>query len=169
LARDELSRAREIDVSESGRILYRYAHGEIHAVAQEWHRSGWQAAEWEDTIEKWTVQLEWDVMLGAFAAETLVGIASLRYRLTDTTAQFVSLYVSRQARRQGVATRLTDAIIRLAKESGVQELYVSATPSESAVGFYLKQGFRPTAHINKELYALEPDDIHMVRPLGSIL
>lgn len=165
LAREELSRAQEIDVSESGRIIYRYAHGEIHSVAQEWHRPGWHAAEWEDTINKWTVQLKWDVMLGAFTAETLVGMASLRYRLTDTTAQFVSLHVSRHARRQGVATRLTDEIIRLAKERGAQELYVSATPSESAVGFYLRQGFRPTAYINKELYVLEPEDIHMVRPL----
>jgi len=54
---------------------------------------------------------------------------------------------------------------RLAKEGGVHELYVSATPSESAVGFYLKQGFRPTAHVSQELYVLEPEDIHMVRPL----
>lgn len=165
LAREELSRTQEIDVSESGGIIYRYAHGELHSVAEEWHRPVWHAAEWEDTIKGWTVQLKWDVMLGAFAAETLVGIASLRYGLTDTTAQFVSLYVSRQARRQGVATRLTYEIIRLAKERGVQELYVSATPSESAVGFYLRQGFRPTAQINKELYVLEPEDIHMVRPL----
>ena len=99
------------------------------------------------------------------AAETIVGIASLRYRLTDTTAQLVSLHVSRQARRQGVATRLTDEIVRLARGRGLQELYVSATPSESAVGFYLRQGFRPTAHVNRALYALEPEDIHMVRPL----
>jgi GNAT superfamily N-acetyltransferase len=165
LVRGELSRAQEIDVSESGRVIYRYAHGELHSVAEDWHRPGWHAAEWEDTIRTWTVQLKWDVMLGAFAAETLVGMASLRYKLTDTTAQFVSLYVTRHARRQGVAARLTHEIIRLAKERGVQELYVSATPSESAVGFYLSQGFRPTVHINKELYVLEPEDIHMVRPL----
>ena len=167
LAREELGRAQEIDVSESGRVIYRYAHGEMHSVAEEWHRPRWHATEWEDTIKKWTAQLKWDVMLGAFAAERLVGIASLRYRLTDTTAQLVSLYISRHARRQGVATRLTREIIRLAKERGAHELYVSATPSESAVGFYLRQGFRPAAHVNKELYALEPEDIHMVRPVSG--
>lgn len=165
LTREELSRAQEIDVSESGRIIYRYTDGEIHPVAEEWHRLAWNAAEWADTIRKWTDQLKWDVMLGAFAAETLVGLAALRYRLTESTAQLVSLHVSRQARRQGVATRLTHEIIRLAKEKGAQELYVSATPSESAVGFYLRQGFRPTARVNEELYALEPEDIHMVRQL----
>lgn len=165
LAHEELRRAQEIDVSESGRIIYRYARGELQAVAEEWHRPKWNAADWEGTLERWAVELKWDVMLGAFVAEALVGMASLRWRLADTTAQLVSLHVSRDARRQGVATRLTDEIIRLARERGARELYVSATPSESAVGFYLRQGFRPAAHVNEALYALEPEDIHMVRPL----
>jgi ribosomal protein S18 acetylase RimI-like enzyme len=165
LTPDELQRAREIDVSESGCIICRCAGGEIRAVVEEWHRPSWSAAEWQETIEKWTVEHKWDVMLGAFASERLVGMASLRYRLTDTTAQLVSLHVSRDARRQGVATKLLQEIVRLAREGGAEELYVSATPSESAVGFYLKQGFRPTADIDKRLHALEPEDIHMVRPL----
>jgi hypothetical protein len=44
-------------------------------------------------------------------------------------------------------------------------LYVSATPSESAVGFYTGQGFRPTEEVNEELFELEPEDIHMIKPL----
>jgi ribosomal protein S18 acetylase RimI-like enzyme len=75
------------------------------------------------------------------------------------------LHVSRQARRQGVARRLTDEVVRLAREGGARELYVSATPSESAVGFYLRQGFRPTTRVDEVLYRLEPEDIHMVRPI----
>ena len=42
---------------------------------------------------------------------------------------------------------------------------VNPAPTESAVGFYLRQGFRPTAEPDPELPALEPEDIHMVRQL----
>jgi len=30
------------------------------------------------------------------------------------------------------------------------------------VGFYLRQGFVPTEHPHPELFALEPEDIHMI-------
>jgi hypothetical protein len=53
----------------------------------------------------WRVQLKWDVMLGAFAAEALVGLASLRYRLTENTAQLVSLYVKVPPRAPAGAPR----------------------------------------------------------------
>jgi GNAT superfamily N-acetyltransferase len=165
LGRDELSRAREIDVSESGHVLYRCVDGEIVVVDEEWSRPSWNAAEWQDAITRWTDELKWDVMLGAFAEDALVAMASLRYRLTETTAQLVSLHVSRGERRRGAASSLLDEIIRLAKEAGARELYVSATPSESAVGFYLARGFRPATRIDEHLHALEPDDIHMTRSL----
>jgi hypothetical protein len=45
---------------------------------------------------------------------------------------------------------------------------VSATESESAVSFYLSQGFRPTATPNPQMFELEPLDIHMVRPLSPV-
>jgi hypothetical protein len=44
-------------------------------------------------------------------------------------------------------------------------MYVSATPSESAVGFYLRHGFTPVADPLPELFELEPEDIHMARRL----
>ena len=45
-------------------------------------------------------------------------------------------------------------------------MYVSATPSGSAVGSYLKHGFEPTPYPHPELFALEPEDIHMIRELS---
>lgn len=44
-------------------------------------------------------------------------------------------------------------------------LYVSATPSESAVGFYRSMGFAPTTEPDPRLFALEPKDIHMIMAL----
>jgi GNAT superfamily N-acetyltransferase len=94
-----------------------------------------------------------------------VGIAVLRYRLTAGLAQLAALFVDRAHRQQGIATALTDVVIRLARGDGAQELYVSATPSESAIGFYTSQGFTLAQPVNSELYEQEPDDIHLVRPL----
>ena len=106
-----------------------------------------------------------DVVMGAFDGATLIGMASLRYRLTETMAQLVSLHVSRAYRRHGVATRLLHELMRLARLSKARELYVSANPSASAVGFYTRLGFAPTADVNQRLYDFEPEDIHMTLTL----
>jgi ribosomal protein S18 acetylase RimI-like enzyme len=104
-------------------------------------------------------------MWGAFDGDLLVGVMVYRPRLTEDMAQLVFLHVSNNYRRHGIATRLTAECIRLAQEDGAGQLYVSATPSESAVGFYQNQGFRPVQKPHPELYELEPEDIHMIMKL----
>ena len=105
------------------------------------------------------------VVLGAFEDNLLVGAASLRYQLEPGMAQLVSLHVSQSHRRMGVASALTAEIFRLARESGAKRIYVSATPSRSAVGFYRRQGFELAEKVNDELFALEPEDIHLIKVL----
>lgn len=105
------------------------------------------------------------VLLGAFDGNALVGLAVLRPRLTERMAQLAGLFVSDSHRRQGIARRLAAETYRLAKEAGAAEMYVSATPSGSAVGFYLSEGFMPTDSPHPDLFALEPEDIHMTRVL----
>jgi ribosomal protein S18 acetylase RimI-like enzyme len=165
LSGDELRLARGIDVSEDGRSLFRYSNGELTREPGAWHRPAWDARQWEDKITAWARVLGWDVVIGAFDGATLVGMASLRERLTATTAQLVSLHVDRASRRQGVATRLLDELLRLARRSGARELYVSANSSAAAIGFYTRHGFAPTARVNQRLYELEPEDIHMTLTL----
>jgi GNAT superfamily N-acetyltransferase len=162
----ELPRVSEIDVTESGTLVYQQAGRHVMGTREEWCRPRRSAADWSAAIEAWQRLLaQGGVAVGAFEGETLVGIAVLRPRLTARLAQLAALFVSRDRRRCGVATRLTDEIARQARESGALALYVSATPSESAVGFYTSQGFRPTKYIIEELYELEPEDIHMIKPL----
>jgi N-acetylglutamate synthase-like GNAT family acetyltransferase len=115
---------------------------------------------WRDTLKP-------DVFLGAFAGEQLVGMASLRHRLAPNMAQLTTLHVSKPFRRAGVARELLRSVMGLAKESGARSIYVSATPSESAVGFYLSQGFRPADVPDPEMFRLEPEDIHMIRALNG--
>ena len=138
LSENDLRRAQEIDVSEDGQSRYRYINGELTAEPRDWHRPAWDAPQWERKITTWDQVLRWDVVIGAFDGATLIGMASLSYRLTETVAQLVSLHVSRAYRRRGVATRLLHELMRLARQSNARELYVSATSSASAIGFYTK-------------------------------
>jgi ribosomal protein S18 acetylase RimI-like enzyme len=147
--------------------------GELVAEEVDWRVPPWfadgdgphslaaQFRDWDAVLKKG------GVLLGALDGERLAGVALLRYRLTDAMAQLAVLHISREYRRQGIASRLAEEVFRLAREGAAQAVYVSATPSESAVGFYLSQGFRPTGEINPDLFVLEPEDIHMVKMLSQ--
>jgi GNAT superfamily N-acetyltransferase len=166
-----IGRLAEIDRSERVPVAYTYRDGELHSEAVDWHVPPWHIeGDGPHSLAimiRFCAQLlaEGGTMLGAPDGDRLAGVAIVRYRLTESMAQLAFLHVSRPYRRQGVAARLTEEAVRLARQDGARELYVSATPSESAVGFYLSQGFRPTDTPHPELFAREPEDIHMVKVL----
>ena len=87
----------------------------------------------------------------------------------DTTAEGLAnlsaLFVSRKHRRKGIASLLTEEVSRLARADCARRLYVSATPSRPTVEFYRSHKFKPTDEPNEKLFALEPDDIHMILEL----
>ena len=165
LSDTDLDRLAEIDVSESGSVVYALVHGELRSEPEVWQRPRWDAAAWRRKYEEWQRTLKMDLLLGAFDGERLVGMASLRYALTETMAQLTTLHVDRTHRQQGVAKALVQEVIRLVKEAGAASLYVSATPSASALGFYRSQGFELVDEPHPQLFELEPEDIHMVKNL----
>lgn len=165
LAPNELHLLSQIDVSETITLFYRMFDGKLESYQRTSARPHWNATDWAHETEMWQRNLLPDIWLGAFDGDRLVGAASLRYRLTGTMAQLTTLHIDRNHRRKGVARQLFAEIKRLAKESGAQSIYVSATESESAVGFYLSQGFLPTDQPHPRQLELEPEDIHMVMEL----
>ena len=163
---EELYRVVEVDVSERGEIVYYYDQGAIKAQPEKWQRPPRSNEEWQTLINRWQGYLEQGgAFLGAFDCEKLAGIAVLRYNLTPTQAELAGLFVSKAYRRLGIGALLNDLVVRLARESGAEALYVSATPSRSAVGFYQSQGFEIAEQVHPDLFALEPEDIHMVKYL----
>ena len=80
-------------------------------------------------------------------------------------AQLALLHVSNGFRRNGIGNHLTRELIDEAKTFGADRVYVSSTPSGSAVGFYLSQGFELVDDVIPELFKLEPEDIHMLKML----
>lgn len=163
---EELARVEEIDVSERGATVYAVAEGKLVLKEEPWQRQRRSAEKWQPHIEQWQTLLEQGgAAIGAFEDGRLVGVTVLRYRLTHCTAQLAALFVDRAHRRAGIASALTRELIRLAQAAGARDLYVSATPSESAVGFYTSQGFHLAQQVNEALYELEPEDIHLLRSL----
>jgi N-acetylglutamate synthase-like GNAT family acetyltransferase len=157
----------EIDMQEHGDLVYRVVDGYLQADVEDWNRPPRTREAWNRHIEEWTQILEeggqaW----GAYTAHhRILGIIILRHPLTDDMDQVAALFVSRGSRRTGIARQLLHHLIVTASALAVRRLYVSATPSPSAVGFYRSQGFVLADTVHPELFAREPDDIHMILEL----
>jgi ribosomal protein S18 acetylase RimI-like enzyme len=102
-------------------------------------------------------------LLGAFDAGAPAGFAVVDPSFEPRLAWLAFLHVSRPYRRQGAAQALWDEAVSLALAAGADSMYVSATPTGSAVGFYLRQGCQLANPPHPALFADEPEDIHLVR------
>lgn len=171
LPHSALGRVKEIDRSEEIEAIYQFTNGELIRRPMAQHSPTFSDEMWEEFMVEWREGLaDGGTLFGALDGEWLTGFTILRPRLEwpeseDRMAQLMALYVSRPYRRLGVAQRLFEALQTAALASGATALYVSATETDSAVGFYLKQGFRPTDRPHPKLFALEPNDIHMIKQL----
>lgn len=74
------------------------------------------------------------------------------------------LYVSARKRGQGLGKQLFQLCLRQAAQEGAAGLYISSIPNKSTVDFYLAQGCRLIERPDAELFAREPEDIHLVCP-----
>lgn len=106
------------------------------------------------------------VLLGAFDDDAVLGLSVVDPVFEPPMAWLAFLHVSAPARRRGVATALWAAAAELARGAGAETMYVSATPTGSAVGFYLRQGCRLAEPAHRALWAQEPEDIHLICPLN---
>ena len=107
---------------------------------------------------------------GAFRGDTLIGACVLESRFIGRERdqlQLKFLHVSRRHRQSGVGRTLFDKAVAKARELGAHRLYISATPSENTVRFYLERGCRVTDDVDVALFELEPEDIHMEFDVGT--
>jgi ribosomal protein S18 acetylase RimI-like enzyme len=106
------------------------------------------------------------VLLGCYDEERAIGVAVIDPSYDGPLAWLAFLHVNRSDRRRGAATRLWDEATAIARADGAGRMYVSATPTGSAVGFYLRQGCVLADPVHPALFELEPHDVHLVLPLG---
>jgi GNAT superfamily N-acetyltransferase len=169
LDNSDITRIREIDRTELIRILYSYKKGELEQERVVMKVPPWNDEKVDALIGDITPELEkGGVLFGALDGDVLAGVAVLGDRPVcgdGEMLQMIFLHVSETYRRQGIAASLMKEVRELAKERGAKRLYISATPSDSAIGFYYSLGSKLAPEVDKELYEKEPGDIHLVLDL----
>ncbi|WP_068694741.1 GNAT family N-acetyltransferase [Paenibacillus yonginensis] len=161
----------QIDRSEYIRKIYRQT-----ANGLEEENAGHDCASWdESSLRKLEQRFQEELRsggagFGAFEGERLVGFAVLAHQFRGPNRDRLQLdlmYVTRSHRRQGLGRRLMDEVKKEAVRRGARYLYISSTETDSAVNFYRSSGSEPVESVDKELFALEPEDIHMIIELDK--
>jgi predicted N-acetyltransferase YhbS len=174
LETSELARVGDIDRTEQIDALC-VQHGDrLELRAGEFSASPWspgdadehsiaaQVAAVQDYVENGAIAL------GAFDAGRLVGIGLVKPHVRPGIAQLAYLHVSNGYRAEGIGGRLCDRLEEIAREAGDTSMVVSATPSLNTVRFYERRGFEPMVEPLLELLELEPEDVHMRKPLEAL-
>jgi GNAT superfamily N-acetyltransferase len=170
LLRDEIELIWTIDRREHIAGIYHVTNGELVLAAHDFDVPGWPP-ESQRTMTPLLSECHarGGQFFAAFEGNQLAGIAVLdtiwRGERRDLL-QLELLHVGRDFRGKGLATRLLDQVRAAARNHGAAGLYISATPSENTVNFYRNRGARLLDRPNADLLAKEPEDIHLVCPLG---
>ena len=101
---------------------------------------------------------------GAFENSKLIGVVVLESKFIGRNGdqlQLKFLHVSRSYRKRGLGSILFEKAVEKAREMNAKRLYISATPSENTVDFYMHLGCVVTKEVDQELFELEPEDIHL--------
>ena len=107
------------------------------------------------------------VLLGCFDVQRTMGLAVINPSFEGSLAWLAFLHVTRPDRRRGAAQALWARAVTMSRAAGSELIYVSATPTGSAVGFYyFRQGCSLADPVHPVLFANEPDDIHLVCSLA---
>jgi GNAT superfamily N-acetyltransferase len=173
LERDEMKLLSEIDRKEIIEEVYYFKKYKLELVREFYDIQGWNLKELNSFINR--LEEIYDrkgTIFGAFDKGEIVGLAALESEFIGKNKdkiKFDMLYISTSYRKKGIGKKLMYLSREKAKELGVKKLYISATPSKNTVDFYLVMGARLADEIDRELYELEPYDIHMKLDLcGSL-
>jgi len=170
LTRAEVERVWEIDRREVIEKVYHLRDGRLILEADFFDAQGWPPGE---------AKLYTPILLdcfdrggyfcaafdnATFDGDALAGVAVLESRFIGSRGdqlQLKFLHVGRPYRRTGLGRTLFERAAQRAREMGAKKLYISATPSENTIGFYMRLGCTLASEIDAELFALEPEDIHL--------
>lgn len=172
LGSEEIRLIGDIDRSEHIEVLYTVEEGRlvdrpVDIDVPPWDREGIGEHSVGALIEHFRPLVAGGAdVLGAFDQDEFLGLAIVDDQFEVGMAWLALLHVSREHRQRGVASALWSAAEQIAIDAGATSMYVSATPSDSAVGFYLSRGCRLALPPHPDLLTEEPEDIHFVCPIG---
>lgn len=154
-----------IDRSEEIHEQYRLKDGELELVPFRVSVKGFDSTELAELIDRQQkILAENGYVIGAFADEKLIGVASVENRKRGSHCNYMKmdiLYVSHPHRAKGIGAALLSRCKKKAQQLGAEKLYISATPTRSTVDFYLRNGTTLVTEVDADLFRLEPEDIHL--------
>jgi GNAT superfamily N-acetyltransferase len=172
---DDLASIVEVDRSEEIRAVYRAELSEDGSsltlgryakdppdMAPPWGEKGAQhrAGLWKPALEKG------GAFWGAYTGGAFSGFALLGPKRNDGTAELVALFVGQGFRRSGLGALLLETVEAEARRRGIRALSAASNPTESAVCFYRKSGFRVMGLTDKSLVQAVSGDVLMAKPLS---
>jgi len=162
----QVDKLQEIDRSEHIDLIYEMNDGQITEITTNHECPNWDENVLFEIQERYLYELHHGgTAVGAYEQDKLVGFGVLAHKFRGKNKdrlQIDLMYVSRNYRRQGIATRIIDELIKEARKRGAKQLYISSTETNSAVSFYKSKGSQITEEIDEELFNKEPKDIHMI-------
>jgi GNAT superfamily N-acetyltransferase len=165
LSREENNLLKEIDRGEIIERIYRYRDGKLVLEDVYIDVKGWHPMEVREYIEALNdIHDRGGIIYGAFDGEAICGIGALDSKFFGSESNYLKLdklYISRGYRGKGIGRKLVEILGSKAKEMEAEKLYISATPFENTVRFYLGTGCVPAEEYIEELWNMEPEDIHL--------
>lgn len=165
LTRSEIPYIWQIDRSEVIDNIYYLRDGKLVLKPEHYDMRGWPPGEPEHYMPIFLDCFNrGSYFWGAFQGDLLVGVVVLVNHFLGSakdTLQLKFLHVSNNFRKHGLGKKLFLLAAEKAIEIGAKKMYVSSTPSENTVSFYLRLGCVLATEIDAELFALEPEDIHL--------
>lgn len=165
LRREEIDLIWTIDRAEVIDGLYQLQGGHLVLIPEHFDALGWPPGEREvygpllvDCFDRG------GIFWGVFDGPQLAAVAVLDTKRIGKNAdqlQLKFLHVGRPYRNRGLGRMLFEKAAQKAEELQARRLYISATPSENTIHFYLGLGCAVTQEPDPELFELEPEDIHL--------
>lgn len=165
LQKNEISKVKEIDRRDFSEEICKMNNGKIEIVKEVFDHKGFSLERFDQIIN--SLENLYDnggTVFGALDNSTLIGISAVENKFrgrNQDTLKLDVLWISQSYRKQGVGKSLVEMVKEKAKQMGAKKLYISSCKSKNTVDFYLRIGAVLTSEIDKELFELEPYDIHL--------
>lgn len=165
LNRNELDLFQKVDRSEKVTQCYRYEKRSIILYQGGFEIKGFPPGDRERIQNSlYSIFDQGGRILGAFLDDKFAGITAVENRLFGPSKNKINmeeLYVTVNARGNGLGKKLVLAAAQAAGELGGEILYISATASKNTVDFYMSLGAELSDNIDPQIFAEKDDDIHL--------
>ena len=165
LQREDIEEIWKIDRGEVIENIYHLQNGNLVLHPEYYDMQGWPPGEAEQYLP---ILLDCfdrgGTFYGAFQNGALIGVVVLDNKFIGPNRdqlQLKFLHISRPYRKQGLGKTLFNKAVERAQKMKARKLYISATPSENTINFYINKGCAVTQELDRELFELEPEDIHL--------